>query len=207
MFWLITMQNRKLQMVLIRTGLLLLLTVQLFSCARPRPVPPDRIPARKPRPALSITMLEKQIHLLINRERRKLGLSPLAWDGALSRIARKHSKDMANRSYFSHNSPEGRDFSYRYGRDSYSCEVPVRETIYTGAENLFQNNRYDRVVYVNGETRYDWNTMRKIAESTVQGWMNSPGHRKNILTPHWRSEGIGVAIAPDDKIYITENFC
>jgi uncharacterized protein YkwD len=37
--------------------------------------------------------------------------------------------------------------------------------------------------------------------------MNSRGHRKNILFSHWRSEGIGVAIAPDGKVYITQNFC
>ena len=61
--------------------------------------------------------------------------------------------------------------------------------------------------HVNSVPQYDWNSSRKIAETTVKGWMNSPGHRKNILTPHWRSEGIGIAISPDDKVYITENFC
>jgi uncharacterized protein YkwD len=60
---------------------------------------------------------------------------------------------------------------------------------------------------VNREARYDWNTIKQIAESTVKGWMHSPGHRKNILAPHWRSEGIGVALSPDDKVYITQNFC
>ncbi len=37
--------------------------------------------------------------------------------------------------------------------------------------------------------------------------MKSPGHRENILTPHWKREGIGVEIAPDDNVYITQNFC
>jgi uncharacterized protein YkwD len=60
---------------------------------------------------------------------------------------------------------------------------------------------------VNGIAHYDWNSEGKIAETTVQGWMNSRGHRKNILFSHWRSEGIGVAIAPDGKVYITQNFC
>jgi hypothetical protein len=60
---------------------------------------------------------------------------------------------------------------------------------------------------VNGVKYYDWNTLEEIAESTVEGWMNSPGHRKNILIPVWQREGIGVSIAPDDKVYITENFC
>jgi len=37
--------------------------------------------------------------------------------------------------------------------------------------------------------------------------MNSPGHKKNILTPYWRSEGIGGFIAPDGKVLVTQNFC
>ena len=91
-------------------------------------------------------------------------------------------------------------------RPDYSCSVPAGKTIYTGAENIFQNNLYDRVVNMGREARYDWNSDGKIAKTTVQGWMNSPGHRKNILTPFWRSEGIGIAVAPDDKVYITAEF-
>ena len=37
--------------------------------------------------------------------------------------------------------------------------------------------------------------------------INRSGHRKNILTPHWKREGIGVEVDPDDKVYITQNFC
>jgi len=151
--------------------------------------------------------LEKRIHTLINRERAKQGLSQLAADNELSGIARGHSKDMASRRYFSHDSPEGHDFSYRYRRAGYSCSLRAGNTIFLGAENIFQNVRYDSVTTVNGEAFYDWNSEEKIAETTVRGWMNSPGHRKNILTPHWRSEGIGVFLSPDEKIYITQNFC
>ena len=54
---------------------------------------------------------------------------------------------------------------------------------------------------------YDWNSMKEIAKSTVDGWMDSEGHRKNILTPRFDREGIGVVISPDDKVYITQNLC
>jgi uncharacterized protein YkwD len=184
-----------------------LLALSMVSCAGPRPVPSDRIPAERTKPRINVEELETRIHALINKERRNHGLSSLSWNSALSKIAGKHSRDMAKRKYFDHQSPEGHGFSDRYKKGGYSCSVPVKATIYTGAENIFQNNLYDRVVYVNGAARYDWNSMQKIAETTVQGWMKSPGHRKNILTPHWRSEGIGVSIAPDDKVYITQNFC
>ncbi len=165
------------------------------------------LPGRGNQPKLDLSALEKRIHDLINKERQKHGLSTIRWDDALKRIAQKHSADMAKRTYFSHTSPEGRDFSYRYIKSGYACAITIENRIYKGAENLFQNNLYTSVTTVNGVNYYDWNALEDIAESTVEGWMNSPGHRKNILTPIWLREGIGVSIAPDDKVYITENFC
>ncbi len=193
--------------VVVRTGLIAALMTNLFSCAGPQPHAARQLSERKSKPHIVIPDLEKQIHALINEERKKEGLSPLARDNALSRIARKHSRDMAKRKYFDHVSPEGRDFSYRYSQEGYKCSVPVGTTIYMGAENIGLNNLYDSVTTVNGEAFYNWNSQAKIAETTVRGWMNSPGHRKNILTPYWRNEGIGVVIGPDNKVYITQNFC
>jgi uncharacterized protein YkwD len=193
---------------LITTICIALIFLPLFLACAPSATKVDRdMLTHRPQPKISISTLEKQIHTLINEERRKHGLAPLSWDDALSSIAKKHSKDMAKRSYFAHNSPEGHDFSYRYRQGAYSCAVRIENTIYGGAENIFQNNLYDSVTTVNGEAFYDWNSSNKIAETTVQGWMKSTGHRKNILMPHWRREGIGVVIAPDDKVYITQNFC
>jgi len=60
---------------------------------------------------------------------------------------------------------------------------------------------------VNGVAYYDWNSSEKIAGKALAGWMKSPGHRENILTPQWKREGIGVEIGPDEKVYITQNFC
>jgi uncharacterized protein YkwD len=37
--------------------------------------------------------------------------------------------------------------------------------------------------------------------------MNRRGHRQNILTPHWETEGIGVFITPDGRVLLTQNFC
>ena len=158
-------------------------------------------------PTISAAGLEKQIHSLINKERQKHSLSRLEWDDALAGIGRKHSKDMVQRSYFDHVSPEGHDFLYRFKQDGYQCSVRAGNTIYAGAENISLNNRYASITTVNGDAFYEWNSMDKIAETTVQGWMDSPGHRKNILMPHWRREGIGVTLAPDGKILITQNFC
>jgi uncharacterized protein YkwD len=160
-----------------------------------------------PEPKIHAADLEKQIHSLINKERRKQGFLPLEWDDALAGIARNYSRDMATRKYFDHYSPEGHDFSYRYKQTGYQCAIRTGGTIHLGAENILLNYLYDSVSTINGETYYNWNSRDKIAETTVQGWMKSPGHRKNIMTPYWKHEGIGVFIAPDDKVYITQNFC
>ena len=184
----------------------LAVTLSLLSCA-PSHRPSGPLPAAKPQPRVDASGLERRIHKLINRERLKHGLDQLAWNDILSRVARGHSGDMARRNYFSHDSPEGHDFTYRYRGEGYTCALRTGMTIHGGAENIFQNNLYDSVTTVNGKAYYDWNTEEQIAETTVRGWMDSPGHRKNILTPHWRTEGIGVHIGPGEKIYITQNFC
>jgi len=186
----------------------LLIVFAFFSaCAGPQPVRTEQRLTHKKQPPLIVAELEQQIHTLINKERKRHGLSTLAWDGALAAVARSHSRDMAKNNYFSHFSQEGHDFSYRYRQAGYQCNVRVDHTIHLGAENILQNNLYDSVTTVNGDKFYNWNSQTKIAETSVEGWMNSKGHRKNILTPHWGKEGIGIVISPDDKVYITQNFC
>jgi uncharacterized protein YkwD len=191
---------------LVNAGLIMFL-LAVVSCAGPQPVRPSRLPEQKSRPPISISKLEKKIHALINKERQRNGLSLLSWDNMLAEIARKHSRDMSRRNYFGHNSPEGHDFAYRYRHAGYECAVREGRIIHMGAENIALNHLYDSVTTINGEAFYAWNSQDKIAGTTVQGWMKSPGHRKNILTPFFRKEGVGVVISPDGKVYITQNFC
>jgi uncharacterized protein YkwD len=181
-----------------------LLAVLLVAAGAAHP----QVPAgQKPRPSVRAADLAQRIHVRINAERARNGLSPLAWDKALSRIAAGHSRDMAKRKYLAHDSPEGQGFPDRYARASYTCRIRIGRTTYGGAENIALNHLYESVTTVNGVAYYDWNSPEKIAGKAVEGWMKSPGHRKNILTPHWKREGIGVEIAPDGKVYITQNFC
>lgn len=162
--------------------------------------------AERVRPRLNAKVLEARIHELINIERRNAGLRPLALDEELSAIARGHSRDMAERNYFSHTSPEGEDFPARYKKKGFVCHARVGKYIHEGAENICQNNLYSSATYMEGRAHYDWNSLEEIARSTVKDWMKSRGHRDNILQPIFRSQGIGVAIK-DSKVYITENFC
>ncbi len=177
----------------------LLLFVLLF-------VLPCRTFAKNHEPRIDKSWLERRIHVLINIERRRAGLRPLALNRKLSAIARRHSRDMADRDYFSHMTPGGRSPLDRYRESGFACRVREGGRIYLGAENIFQNDLYSSIEYIDGRAYYNWNSMEEIARSTVEGWMESPGHRRNILTRAFRSEGIGVAIR-NGKVYITQDFC
>ena len=142
--------------------------------------------------------MEKAVHALVNHERERQGLSHLRLDHKLSNIARQHSEDMAGLGFFSHYSPDGMDFSYRYEQSGYRCAIQQGNTVFQGAENIFT------ISFSGGRSA------ERISEEIVSGWMQSPGHRSNILTPHWGRQGIGVALGNDGVftvIYVTQNFC
>lgn len=165
-------------------------------------------------PYIDPSSLEARIHALINEQRQQNGLSTLSSDSFLASIARGHSYDMTLRSFFEHTNPDGMDARARGEWAGYPC-VRDYETYYTEgiSENIAMVYRYDtykNLVAPNGtvmETVYYWSTEEYIANKVVTGWMNSEGHRNNILDFHFQQEGIGVAFAPDNAIYITENFC
>jgi len=162
------------------------------------------------KPDIDLTSLEAEIHRLTNIERTSKGLSPLLLDSQLSTIARLHSQDMAKNNYFEHDNLKGQDPTDRGLQRGYTCRKDYGSYYTEGiAENIFQNNLYDSktVTIPIGVTSYEWNTLEELARSTVDGWMNSPGHRKNILTNGYDREGIGIAISSDDKVLITQDFC
>jgi len=185
------------------------LAMSFGALAAPAPSAAQSGPAlvRNPQPTVSTTRLEKTIHELVNRERVSRGLKPLAWDGSLATVARTHSQDMAKRGYFGHLSPEGEGFDKRYGKARYRCALRVGDTVHLGAENIALGNLYASVTTLKGVKYFNWNTEGKIARTAVQGWMASPGHRANILAPYWKREGVGVGVAPDRQVYVTQNFC
>lgn len=156
--------------------------------------------AQADKPEIRLPDLEQRIHESINAQRQKNDRKPLMLDEALSKLAREHSEDMAKRGYFKHINPEGLSPMKRAEAAGYKV-CPLM------GENIYQNNLYSRVIEEKKKTTYDWNSMDKIANTTIKGWMDSEGHRQSILDRNYTSEGIGVAVAADDKVYITEMFC
>lgn len=143
---------------------------------------------------MDMNAIALDIHNLINEQRKANGLQPLTWNPTLSKAALNHSADMATRNYFDHDSPEGQTFSDRYSQVGFNCQIPVGGYEYSGGG--------ENIMYLEG-----YYGEENIASQTVTGWMNSAGHRANILTSYFQSEGIGVAESDDGKIYATEDFC
>jgi uncharacterized protein YkwD len=160
-------------------------------------------------PVISVMSLVARVHGLVNRVRQEHGLSALGTDGALASIASAHSTDMASHGYFGHVNLQEMDPTARGAAAGYTCRKDY-DTYYTYgiAENLFATYRYSSVLFVDGRaTGFDWNSEEAIAEETVDAWMNSPDPRDNILDPGMGREGIGVTMAKDDMVFITEDFC
>jgi uncharacterized protein YkwD len=160
------------------------------------------------KPQISPSELSQMIHELVNLERTKVNLRPLTWNETLFEVARLHSEDMAKLGYFAHVNFNKKDPAARALALGFKCEKDFGVYKKVGiAENIFQNNTIRSVTYVGDRIYCEYLSMEEIARSTVKGWMESEGHRNNILDKQNYSEGIGVAIANDDKIYITEDFC
>ncbi len=134
--------------------------------------------------------LERRIFQLTNEARRKNGLLALEADDGLACKAREKSDDMLKNNYFSHTSPSGKTFQDRLQEE----EPASFKTMFKAGENIYMGNRFDYQVDVPTQARL-----------IVDGWMTSPGHRRNMLDPSYTHLGIGVA-ARGKECYATQLF-
>ncbi|MEV8379159.1 CAP domain-containing protein [Kribbella sp. NPDC056861] len=116
-----------------------------------------------------------------NRERAAHGCGPLVRNAALDRAAQGHASDMASYNYFSHSSRDGRSPFDRIRQAGYPSDTGRAENIAAG---------------------------QPTAQRVVQGWMNSAGHRANILNCSYRSIGVGYGYGGGTtyKHYWVQNF-
>ncbi len=159
---------------------------------------------------LNETRVERLIHEYVNERRSAHGLPAMAWDWRLQDIANYHSRDMVRNDYFAHESPDGNTMEQRYFQHEYDCEVPTGNGEYaTGGENIAYTYYEERMRSDDGTTHY-YDTNRELARGIVNQWMNSTGHRENILRDYWQNEGIGVEVTETSegtRVYATQNFC
>lgn len=123
---------------------------------------------------------ESQVIDLVNAERAAHGLKSLSYDSDLAAAALLHSQDMGSRDYFSHDSLDGTKFYERILDEGYNYNL-CGENIAAGAST---------------------------PEDVVDTWMNSPGHRANILNPDYCDIGVGYALSPGSSYnhYWTQDF-
>lgn len=121
---------------------------------------------------------QKEVVDLVNVERSKAGLNPLTLDADVSNVATKKSQDMIDNNYFAHNSPT-------YG-SPFDMLKKFGISYKTAGENIAMG--------------------QKTPKEVVNAWMNSEGHRKNILNPNYSKIGVGVAQKSGGSIYWTQIF-
>ena len=119
-----------------------------------------------------MTTDERRILELCNAERAKTGAPALKANNDLTKLARMKSKDMIDKGYFAHQSPT-------YGSPFDMMRNHGISYMYAG-ENLAENSTADRA---------------------FQAWMNSEGHRKNIMNPNFTELGVGIAPKDGSNMY------
>jgi uncharacterized protein YkwD len=147
-------------------------------------------------------LIEKKIFEYTNYERKNNGISELKWDDKIAEIARSHSKDMAENNFFSHENLRGEDPTDRAQRMGFNREKQLGGGYYTYglAENIgmMTSGSIVGIGYVS-------NDPESIAKAQVTSWMQSSGHRENILNFQYSHLGVGVAYDGSDYIS-TQNF-
>ncbi|MBK3587939.1 CAP domain-containing protein, partial [Streptomyces sp. MBT57] len=131
------------------------------------PAPPKKTvappPTKKPAPSPSDTSARAEVLALVNQERSKVGCSPLTTSAPLTSLAQNFSEDMAARGFFDHTDPDG--------------DTPWDRAAQAGVQGLAAEN------IARGQAD---------AQAVMDGWMNSEGHRANILNCDYKTIGIGV---------------
>lgn len=115
---------------------------------------------------------------LVNEERAKYNVAPLKWDDSLAALAESHCEDMIDRNFFAHNTPDGQTPFDRMKAAGIS---------YSSAGENIAAGQYS-------------------PQNVMDSWMNSPGHRKNILNPDFEYIGVGLARGGSYGIYWAQEF-
>ncbi len=126
-----------------------------------------------------VPTIEMDLFNMVNIEREKLGLATVRFSPPLSFLARKHSQDMAQREDISHLSTTGETYSDRLVEGGFYFTK--------NGENVAYSQTF-------------------IPEFIHKGFMDSPGHRANVLDPDFDELGVGVVFKEDKGYYVTQDF-
>ncbi|MFE9815593.1 CAP domain-containing protein [Streptomyces sp. NPDC005773] len=134
------------------------------SPAKPTAKPSTSAPAaRKTTAPAAATSAQAAVLALVNQERSKVGCSPVTASSSLASLAQSFSDDMAARGFFDHTDPDGQSPWDRAAKAGVTG---------LGGENIARG--------------------QADAEAVMEAWMNSEGHRANILNCDYKTLGVGV---------------
>ncbi len=124
---------------------------------------------------------------LVNAERAARGLDTLAWSDSLAAVALAHGKDMAREGFHGHISPKTGSPEDRLKAFGIEGWTYMGENI---AEEMVEGLDEDEV------------SLETIAQLMLKGWLESPGHRENMLRPQFTKTGIGALVKrkPDGSL-------
>jgi len=126
-----------------------------------------------------LALLESRLVSAVNDFRRSQHLIPLERRVELDRVARAHSEDMVARGFFAHESPEGHDWVDR-------LRLAGVSGFRLAGENVGQTSRSEPTVEI------------------LEGWKHSPVHLENLVSRPMNTTGVGVARAPDGRLFYTQ---
>lgn len=151
---------------------------------RPEIVPPTvNTPGVSTNSEKFMSQVEQLIYQKVNAERAGAGVSGLAYNSTMEKYARIKSADMAERGYFEHEDPDGNLITVKMKNDGVSYK--------SWGENI---------AYIGGMT-----DASALANQFMINWMNSPGHRANILSGDFTSIGVGV-YKIGNTVYASQEF-
>lgn len=145
---------------------------------KPQQPAPEVTTPQTPEETASLSQYEQKVVELVNAERAKQGLKPLQVDPELAKVARIKSQDMRDKNYFSHQSPT-------YG-SPFEMMKQFGISYRAAGENIAAG--------------------QKTPEAVVEAWMNSPGHRANILNANYTHIGVGYVTGGSYGTYWTQLF-
>jgi len=163
-------------------------------------------------PKISVDLLEETVLFLTNEFRKTLKVSELKEMEEVSFIARAHSRDMQVRGFFSHDNPDGESPTDRAQKAGFSGleKKPDGKTRYGLSENIGRVGRYSSIQQSkrNGKVvgrKISWQSEDQLARQIVQGFIDSPDHKKNLLDPSKAYIGVGIHVYRE-HVFVTQNF-
>jgi len=159
------------------------------TATKPSTTVPSGVPSNPNNKSFKyLDAVEKEILTYVNQARNAQGLKPLVWEESMRPIARYKSNNMLQYNYFEHNTPSLNNAGpmdlatkyFKYNTNGYG-------------ENIFYSMGYPEAT--------------TTAKYLVDQWMNSPGHRANILNANWTKMSAGVVFSSQGNyVYATQHF-